>query len=311
MVLNLRHVGLVSHTSERRRLRWKNLGLMALIPPGFLDSVVAIERPKDDGGFATVASGVIVGFDTGESDEDKNTLYRVYLVTDHHVFEGATDLWARFSKGLGEDRHQLKLADDEKPRWRHHPTLDVAAIPLNVQLIDALGTLYLFLAEDQHTFTLSAMEELGISVGDGVFALGFPMGLSGAERKRTIVRTGCIARLDSEVVGQVGGFLIDATIFPGNSGGPVFNVPTHIAIQGTNAVGECRMIGIVSSYLPYEDVAISQQTGRQRIVFQENSGLASVVPFDAVKEVAELFFASPTLPGTDEQVVTDDDAASE
>jgi hypothetical protein len=43
----------------------------------------------------------------------------------------------------------------------------------------------------------------------------------------------------------------------------------------------------VQGYKPYEDIAVSQQTKLPRIIFQENSGLGTVVPIDFVKHVIE------------------------
>jgi hypothetical protein len=39
---------------------------------------------------------------------------------------------------------------------------------------------------------------------------------------------------------------------------------------------------MVVDYLSYTDVAVSQQTQRPRITFEENSGLASVLPTDYI-----------------------------
>lgn len=279
---------------------------MALLPPGYLDAVAALEVANDSG-FSTVATGVIIGFASGEVDSDGQPLYAPLLVTNRHVLEGENRLYARFSKGTGPDRFELPvMSDDDEPLWKGHEKFDVAVLPVNLQPAREAGNQHSFVAEGEHTFSLGDMEDKGVSVGDGVFVLGFPMGLSGAEKKRTIVRSGGIARLDAEVIEEVGGFLIDATIFPGNSGGPVFNVPSPITIQGTKAVSSCCLIGIVQSYLPYEDVAVSKQTGRERIVFQENSGLASVVPFDAIKETAGQVLAMPQIPGAGEELSESD-----
>jgi hypothetical protein len=37
---------------------------------------------------------------------------------------------------------------------------------------------------------------------------------------------------------------------------------------------------VVSGYVPYQDVAISVQTNRPRVIFEENSGMAAVIPID-------------------------------
>lgn len=41
---------------------------------------------------------------------------------------------------------------------------------------------------------------------------------------------------------------------------------------------------MVKGYLPYREEAFSRQTGNTRIVFEENSGLTSVIPIDAVQD---------------------------
>jgi hypothetical protein len=82
-------------------------------------------------------------------------------------------------------------------------------------------------------------------------------------------------------------FLIDAFVFPGNSGGPVVSAVDITAITGTKAQNTAYLIGMVKGYVPYDDVAVSQQTGRPRMVSEENSGLAEVIPVDFINETIE------------------------
>jgi hypothetical protein len=44
---------------------------------------------------------------------------------------------------------------------------------------------------------------------------------------------------------------------------------------------------VVASYLPYRDVAVSQQTGQPRIIFEENSGLVNVFPVECVDQAID------------------------
>lgn len=118
------------------------------------------------------------------------------------------------------------------------------------------------------------------------------MGLVGGERNFVIVRSGVIARIRDALAGQSKEFLIDTAIFPGNSGGPVVTKPEVLSISGTKAVDKSYLIGMVSGYVPYQNVAISTQTQRPRVIFEENSGLASVVPIDFVVEIIKLALAS-------------------
>ena len=82
--------------------------------------------------------------------------------------------------------------------------------------------------------------------------------------------------------------LIDAQTFPGNSGGPIISRPEPLSIMGTPSNNSSNLIGILSAYLPYKDVLISQQTGEVQMVQTENSGLTVVHPVDRIKEVVEM-----------------------
>ena len=45
------------------------------------------------------------------------------------------------------------------------------------------------------------------------------------------------------------------------------------------------LIGVMGAYVPYKDVAISQQTGETRAIFVENSGLSWVWSTNLLKEI--------------------------
>jgi len=48
-----------------------------------------------------------------------------------------------------------------------------------------------------------------------------------------------------------------------------------------------KFIGIIGEYLPYQEVAISTQTGRKRVVFEENTGLSRVWSVNFIREIVE------------------------
>ncbi|MGB7953314.1 MAG: hypothetical protein WCF23_04980 [Candidatus Nitrosopolaris sp.] len=86
-------------------------------------------------------------------------------------------------------------------------------------------------------------------------------------------------------------FYIDAASFPGNSGSPVFVKPSlarfdnkeNYALGGDTIGG--RSIGIIGGYLTYQDVAVSRQTGHDRISFEENTGLSKVWSVSFINEI--------------------------
>jgi hypothetical protein len=103
-----------------------------------------------------------------------------------------------------------------------------------------------------------------------------------------ICRSGALARVRDFTDGYSNDFLGDVLVFPGNSGGPVIICPSALSIQGTKQISKANLIGIVKSYVPYQDIAISQQTRRPRMVFEENSGLTAIESVDSIIETVDL-----------------------
>ena len=263
---------------------------MALIPPFFLNTVVALGEQNADGTIKSNATGFLYGHPAGFTDESDQKQFYIFLVTNRHVFQSAAErgdtIHARFNKLLetGTNTYTIKLKD---AAWTVHPdpAADVAVLSINPDRIKADGIEYSFFSGDDHSLTLEESRANQISVGDGVFVLGFPLGEAGDERNYVIVRQGILARVQNWISGNARTFLIDASIYPGNSGGPVLLKPELASIKGTKANDRCSLIGMVSSYLTYQEAAVSEQTGRRRMIFEENSGLATVVPHNVIQEV--------------------------
>lgn len=267
---------------------------MALIPPIFLNTVVALGMSSQNGKVNYSATGFIVGYPTGITGDNGVMTYLLFLVTNRHVFqkflESKAILRARFNRPVGTGSNVYNIDVTDAFSWAVHPdeNIDVAVCRINHAQLQADGIEYTFFQEDIHALTLDQLLDIDTSEGDGVFVLGFPLGLVGEDRNYTIVRQGIIARVQDWLKGNSRTFLIDASIFPGNSGGPVLLKPEITSIQGTKATSKCSLIGMVSAYVPYSEVAISEQTGRRRMVFEENSGLGIVVPYDLIQETIRI-----------------------
>jgi len=261
-----------------------------LIPPQYFNSVVLIGTEVENK-IKPIATGFLVGFSAGKTDEKGNSLYKVFLVTNRHVFENKKKVQLRFNLFEGKSKiYDLVLEENGKKFWIANPNekIDIAVIPINVRLLKEDKIQYTFFPEEIMAFKNTIFNE-GISQGDSIFVLGFPMGIAGEEQNYVVARGGIIARLDKEIIEKNHYFLIDCMIYPGNSGSPVILKPELVSIEGTKAVNRAFLLGVVSGYIPYRDVAVSEQTHESRIMFAENSGLATVVPMDFVKETAELF----------------------
>lgn len=262
---------------------------MALIPSFFPDCVVAIGVENSSSKREWVASGFFYGHYIADN-KDGAKKYRVYLVTNRHVLENLPTVYLRFNPKTNEPAREytLNLLDkNNTPRWFSHPNaeIDVAIIPVNFKILQEHAMQVDYFKSDQSVANIDKLNDLGITEGDFAYVFGFPMGLVGGERNAVIVRSGSIARIRDALAKANQEYLIDAFVFPGNSGGPVVSKPELVAIRGTKSQSAAYLIGIVKSYVPYEDVAISLQTKRPRVIFEENSGLAAVHPIDFVQEV--------------------------
>lgn len=262
---------------------------MGLIPPFFFDCVVAIGVDDSEGKRQWIASGFLYGHHIPTEGEART--YRVFLVTNRHVFESLQQVYLRFNPEKVEEPardYPLPLLDAQnKPLWYSHSNkeIDVAVISINFQLLKEQAMQAKYFQSDQHVADIQKLNDLGIIEGDFAYALGFPLGLVGSKRNTVIARSGTIARIRDTLTKENPEYLIDAFVFPGNSGGPVVSKPEITAIKGTKSQNASYLIGIVKSYVPYQDVAVSLQTKQPRVIFEENSGLAAVHPIDYVQEI--------------------------
>jgi hypothetical protein len=249
----------------------------------WLDSVVSIERQPTAGEAVPIGTGFVV----------LSAQNHLLLVTAKHVIldrQGRqhTDLVYRLNRASGSSSQLLKDADLVASRgdWFVSPDQDVAVRFLPV----VEGALVKAIPLDRF------VEEKQVEAGTPLAVLGFPMGLRSTEHARPIARRGMVARAEATTV------IADVLVFPGNSGGPVLYVPAFksggISFGGAEVVPHEMLVGVIVSFIPYRDVAVSQQTNRPRIVFEENSGLATAVPAWVVKD----FVTTGAVASFDKQV---------
>lgn len=264
---------------------------MALIPPFFLDCVTTIGARDAQGNISFHATGFLYGRFLEKINETQSR-YHVYLLTNRHVFERLRAAVLRFNPPPGKPArvYDVDLVDGTGTRlWAAHtdPTLDVAVIGINSAVLREHAIEFAYFQSDKHVLSRDKATATGLSEGDGIFVLGFPLGDPGGDRNYVVVRHGVIARVRDYLAGASKQILIDASIFPGNSGGPVVTRPQAMAITGTQAQTETNLLGIVSAYVPYHDIAYSKQTDRPRVIFEENTGLAVIVPIEYAIDVIE------------------------
>lgn len=266
---------------------------MALIPPYHLQTLVAIGKKEKRNNFRCGATGFLVGFLAKNSKQPEKRRYFIFLVTNKHVFEDKKSVHLRFNtkKGVRIFEQDLFFREGE-PRWLAHrfEKVDLALLHVSPKILDENEIIYNFIIEELFAYSRYSKDDfkkIGIAVGDPVFVLGFPLGISGEIQNFPCAKWGIISRVDEEIIREEKAFLIDSSIFPGNSGGPVFLRPTNISLEKTNAVNRAYLMGVVSGYLPYTEKLYTLQTTPPSLanISKENSGLSLVVPMDFVRQI--------------------------
>ena len=260
---------------------------MAIIPQIFNDAVVAIGGFNKDGDKVWYATGFVVARknDSGE--------YDTFLVSNKHVLDdGSKSVLLRFNitgKIDAKDYSATLIDVAGNKKFSVHPQSDVACLFLNDSILSTdLGSLSAFYL-DEYALTREQMMENDVIEGSIVYSLGFPSGLVGVDSKVPLCRMGCVSKI-KEPYG-VNGYLLDIQNFPGSSGSPVINRIEANHLTGTKVYNSTRLIGIMAKYIPYRDVLISRQTGKEMQIVQENSGIAVAYDVNSINETVELEFA--------------------
>lgn len=266
---------------------------MAIIPNFFLNAVVALGVDGVDSEKHWIGTGFIVG----RKEVDNPTLSTYYIITNKHVIKHQRFVYVRFNSlgGTLVKDYRVNLYNDAgAPIFSAHPhdKTDVIALQILPQTLINDKSIWGAFDLSDHALTLEQMQTTGVDEGSLVYALGFPMDLVDPI-KVPICRFGCISRVTDAFLLKKGTpiFLVDAQTFPGNSGGPIVSRPEHMSIDGTPNNASSNLIGILSAYIPYRETLYSRQTGRDRMIMEENSGLTIVHPVDRIKEVVELEWA--------------------
>lgn len=207
-------------------------------------------KTRNPRGEAGIGTGFL--FDYSQNDE-----HYPFLVTNKHVVSNAREGLLTFIKSGGQtpllgDGYTSKIDDFEKIWFEHSKqNVDVAITPFVPILKRASeqGILIFFksipsnlIPNDEELKTVDAIEE--------VLFIGYPEGIWDPKNMMPVVRRGITAtpvHIDFQGEKQ---FLVDAPVFPGSSGSPVFiySAGTYWdkASKATVAGHRCFFVGILS-----------------------------------------------------------------
>jgi V8-like Glu-specific endopeptidase len=183
-----------------------------------IHATVQLEQPLGDG-TRTVGTGFLI------QAPGPDGAPRTVLVTANHVLQkmpsGEAKIGFRIKNADGSWSYSpqpLQIRDKAgAAMWTKHPARDVAVMSIKAPAEFAKAAIPLrYLASDE-TFSQNA-----VGAGDEMMALGFPRGLAANQAGFPILRSGRVASYPVAPAKIFPTFLLDFSVFPGNSGGPVF-----------------------------------------------------------------------------------------
>lgn len=235
----------------------------AKIDPAVLKSVVRIDTPPTAHSPQALATGFIVSCPITAEQRDDRLLF---LVTNKHVIGD----WTLADGDIAEYRQYLNLSlyggtggaftsvsiplcdtagapMPNRVRLANNPYIDIAVVSLN-GLQELVGSSYDYISLDLSLLTpFDKISECLIGVGDQVFALGYPLGITSKRTSYPIAKAGYLAAmpgenfsidfpttrrngttesisLDAKII------IVDGLIVPGNSGGPLV-LPSELKVR--------------------------------------------------------------------------------
>ena len=207
-----------------------------------------------------------------------------HLVTAKHVVEQNFEnlfVFLNSKQFQNPAAKPLKQIYDNGFKWIRHenPSIDIAVLPF---LLDQQNDKVKFIPDSLIMKNLSDIHEL-----IDVFYASFQPGLNNFQKDggvHPIIRKGVVSRINNDST-----FFIDGAAFPGNSGSPIFLFPTPIKINSNGfMIGgpmDIKLIGVMGAYISYQDVAISQQTKKPKVIFEENTGLSLIYSTESLMEL--------------------------
>lgn len=240
-------------------------------------------------------SGTAFIFNAAEGDQPETT---PVLVTNRHVVEGAHGGAIRL---LGRQGDTVELGNpieavysDFTGMWIGHPdpAVDVSAAFLG-------PTLNTIVAQGRAPFFkivsagLCPTEEDidGFDAVEVVTFIGYPNGLYDTVNHTPIVRRGITATPIALDWNGTPAFLIDASVFPGSSGSPVFLVQDGIVRRGNNlSIGgpsKVHLLGVVSAVMLQPDTGQLVVANEPKVQFRQFIDLGVVFKARAVQETVD------------------------
>lgn len=218
--------------------------------------------------------------------------FKIYLVSNKHVLCNAQSIAVTFTtqkNGLPNFGQSIRLPiKDTKQHIVGHPNPNV-----DIAVFDCTGLFLLF--RDSLYFKLvdyemlASFKEPELGIAENVLFVGYPDNRYDVKNNLPLIRTGLISSYPRCDFNGDPVFIIDAQVFPGSSGSPVYidltfeNMKNGHIVIGQRAL---KLLGIVSATMIRNNQLKSIDTAT-RLVAEEVLGLGIVYKATAIKELID------------------------
>lgn len=259
---------------------------MATIFEQVLFTTLRIECINENGNLFSIGTGFLLQRPVGE---DK---YKVYLISNKHVLCNANSITITFTKSKDNNPDlgntvRIPITDIKDSIVQHpNPNIDIAILECTRLFIMFSNQLY-FKTVDYDM--LASFNEPELSIAENVFFVGYPDNRYDKQNNLPLIRTGMIASHPKYNYNGDDVFIIDAQVFPGSSGSPVYIDLTYENFKnGQINLGkkDIKLLGIVSATMIRNNQIKSIQTGTQ-LLSEEILGLGIVYKATAIKELID------------------------
>lgn len=259
---------------------------MLSIPEQLLYSTLRIECFDSNSSLYSIGTGFLLSRPVG------NNSYKIYLVSNKHVLVGAETIAITFTcVKNGEPDHgktmRFPIVNIKGNVVEHYnPDVDIAVLECTGLFITMQDQLFVKYVPYE---MLAGFSEQELNVAENVFFIGYPDNRYDVKNNLPLIRQGMIASHPKFDYNGNPVFVIDAQVFPGSSGSPVFIDLTFENIKnGQIVIGErqIKLLGIVSQTMIRNNQLQAIPTGTC-FSTQEVLGLGVVFKATSIKELID------------------------
>jgi hypothetical protein len=241
-------------------------------------STIRITTPSRPGQGESIGTGFIFRVPVGDKGK---TLY--LLISNKHVFRNPSGpINLSFHQAMSDDSDSgpdigqvITIADnrfDDVYVPHPDPSVDLACI----NIVFAFNQNHMIYCKNIHPDVIASFMEDDLLPGSDVWFVGYPENRFDTVHNLPLLRKGCIASIPTVDFNDAKEFVIDAQVFPGSSGSPVFGI----------LGGKYKLLGVVSQTMLRNNQL--QKAPVNTLFTQEIIGLGLVIKATLVKELVDI-----------------------